>query len=75
MPWVALDYAADLSVPILDRGRNARKKGDRLLYHVPTVYMCRPNYYKIIDKKLRIFIQPCFELNYHNIFTCYRNKK
>ena len=43
---VALDYAADLSVPILDRGRNAKRKGDRLLNHVHcTVYMNRPNYY------------------------------
>ena len=31
---VAPDYAADLYVPILDRGRNAIRKGDRLLDHV-----------------------------------------
>ena len=31
---VAPDYAAYLSVPILDRGQNAKRKGDRLLEHV-----------------------------------------
>ena len=31
---VAPDYAADLSVTILDRDRNAERKGDRLLDHV-----------------------------------------
>ena len=31
---VAPDYAANLSVSILDRGRNAKRKGDRLLDHV-----------------------------------------
>ena len=31
---VAPDYAKDLSVSILDRGRNAKRKGDRLLDHV-----------------------------------------
>ena len=39
------DYAADLSIPILDCGRNAKRKGDQLLDHVHcTMYMCRPNY-------------------------------
>ena len=42
---VAPDYATDLSIQILDRGRNAKRKGDRLLDHVYTVFMCRPNYY------------------------------
>ena len=31
---VATDYAADFSVPILDRGRNAKRKGDRLFDHL-----------------------------------------
>ena len=31
---VAPDYAADLPVPIMNRGRNANRKGDRLLDHV-----------------------------------------
>ena len=56
---VAPGYAADLFVPILDRGRNAKRKGDRLLDHVQcarkkhpivhcTVYMCRPNFDKLL---------------------------
>ena len=35
---VAPDYAADLSGPILDRGRNAKEK--KIGYST----MCRPNY-------------------------------
>ena len=31
---IAPDYAAYLSVPILDSGRNAKRNGDRLLDHV-----------------------------------------
>ena len=31
---VAPDYATDFSVPILDRGRNAKRKRDRLLDHI-----------------------------------------
>ena len=46
---VVPDYAADLSVSILDRGRNSKRKGDRLLHHVHcTVCMCRDNYIIII---------------------------
>ena len=38
------DYAVYLSVPILDHGRNAKRKGDKLLDNVQcTLYMCRPN--------------------------------
>ena len=43
---VSPDYAADLSVPIMDRGRNGKIK--RLLDHVHckcTVYICLPNYH------------------------------
>ena len=36
---VAPDYAADLSVPILDRGRNAKER------EIGFSTMCRPNYY------------------------------
>ena len=35
---VAPDYAADLSVPILDRGRNAKGR------EIGSSTMCRPNY-------------------------------
>ena len=42
---VAPDYAADISVPKLNRGRNAK---ERELYHVHcTVYMYRTNYHII----------------------------
>ena len=34
------DYAADLSVPILDRGRNAKRRGDRLFDHVHVQCTC-----------------------------------
>ena len=33
----APEYAADLSVPILDRGRNVNRQGDRLLDHRVTI--------------------------------------
>ena len=36
---VAPDYASDLSVPILDRGRNAKER------EIGSSTMCRPNYY------------------------------
>ena len=43
------DYAADLSVPILDRGRNGKTKGDRLLDHVIVQCTCvKPNYYSLL---------------------------
>ena len=42
MSRVAPDYAADLSVPILDRGRNAKEK------EIGSSTMCRPNYLYII---------------------------
>ena len=41
---VAPDYAADLSVPILDRGRNAKER------EIGSSTMCRPNYYKLLYK-------------------------
>ena len=40
MPEVAHDYAADLSVQILDHGRNAKLIGSA--HRLWTVYMCRP---------------------------------
>ena len=45
---VAPDYAADLSLPILDRGRNA-KEGE-----IGSSTMCRPNYfiYLHLDKQV-----------------------
>ena len=45
------DYAADLFVPILDRGGNAKGRaiGSSTIYIVRTVYMCRPNYIIIIS--------------------------
>ena len=39
---VAPDYAADLSVQILDRGRNEKRKEDQLLDYV--IVQCRPIY-------------------------------
>ena len=36
---VTPDYAADLSVPILDRGQKAKRKGDRLLFDVQCTYV------------------------------------
>jgi hypothetical protein len=41
---VAPKYAADLSVPILDRGRKAKE----MEIGSSTMYMCRPNYLLII---------------------------
>jgi hypothetical protein len=38
---VAPDYAVDLSVPILDRGRNAKER------EIGSSTMCRPNYIKL----------------------------
>ena len=37
--WVVPDYAADLSVPILDSGRNAKRKEDWLINHVEYTYV------------------------------------
>ena len=49
---VAPDYAADLSVPILDRGRNAKEReiGSSTMYTgtVQCTYICRLNYIKVI---------------------------
>ena len=48
---VAPDYAADLSVPILDRGRNAKER------EIGSSTMCRPNY-----KKYYNIIHVCIDL-------------
>ena len=53
---VALDYAANLSVPILDRGRNAKRKGDRLLDCVQCMYMCRKIIIIIRCRLMHIFV-------------------
>ena len=41
---VAPEYAADLSVPILDRGRNAKER------KIGSSTMCRSSYYKLLYK-------------------------
>ena len=46
---MAPDYAADLSVPIFDRGRNAKRKGDRLMYIVQCSYVSTYNYYYYVS--------------------------
>ena len=60
---VAHYYAADLFVPILDRGRNAK---EREIGFLPcTVYMCKPYYHYLFFKVIRIAAE--ILLNSNNI--------
>ena len=43
---IAPGYAADLSVPILDRGRNAKER------EIGSSTMCRPNYYYLFTSRI-----------------------
>ena len=75
------DYAADLSVPMLDSGRNAKTKEDRLLNHVQFLigYSFRDYYfnfkYKVINKTFKkqeldkLFIM--ILINFKSIFVCF----
>ena len=52
MTTVAPTYAADLSVPILDHGRKAKRKGDRLidLVQCTCVDLIIIIYYYVLEK-------------------------
>ena len=73
---VAPDYAADLSIPILDHGRNAKRKEDRLLDHVQcTCTILRVSTYLLLLYK-RIFFRIRLEVHNNNFsFGREKNKK
>ena len=56
---VAPDYAADLSVPNLDRGRNAKEREIGFLIMYTTVYIGRPTkkYYYLKLIKISLFVK------------------